>query len=121
MQNRQQVGRPLTEAQRQHLMQLIANLRVASARLDAAKSIMETQIEMAQKEFDAAQNSANAFLRYCGDEHKITFDDGQWGFDENLMCFIRNMPPEVDSSPIMPSGVLEKETELEKNINGTGG
>lgn len=121
--NKQEVGRPLSEAQRQHLMQLIADMRVASARLEASKSIMEAQIEAAQKEFDLAQTNANAFLRYCGLEHKITFDDGMWRFDENLMCFVRTLPPEPISNPIPdivgPDSSIEKEREPQ--LNGTGG
>jgi hypothetical protein len=64
-------------------------MRVASAKLEAANSIMQAQVEMAQKEFDSAQGTANAFLRYCGNELEVTFDDGLWGFDEQLMCFVR--------------------------------
>jgi len=121
--NKQEVGRPLSEAQRQHLMQLIADMRVASARLDASKSIMEAQIEAAQKEYEGAQQSANAFLRYCGLEHKITFDDGQWRFDEQLMCFVRNLPPEPHPVPeiVGPDSVEEVRDAKELQRNGTGG
>jgi hypothetical protein len=122
--SKQEVGRPLSEAQRQHLMQLIADMRVANAKLDASKSIMEAQIESAQKEFDAAQMNANAFLRYCGLEHKITFDDGQWRFDEQLMCFVRNFPPEASPTPAIvgPEAVREEVRDTkELQRNGTGG
>jgi len=113
--SKQEVGRPLSEAQRGHLMQLIADMRVARAKLDAAKSIMEAQIAAAQKEFDGASQSANAFLRYCGNEHHITFDDGQWGFDEQLMCFVRNLPQEPNYN------LPDLEPEREPQLNGTGG
>jgi hypothetical protein len=124
--SKQEVGRPLTEAQRQHLMQLIADMRVSSARLEASKTIMEAQIESAQKEFDAAQMNANAFLRYCGLEHKITFDDGQWRFDEQLMCFVRNLPLESIPNPnhdvvVGPEDVREVVKERQAQPNGTGG
>jgi hypothetical protein len=113
--NKQEVGRPLSEAQRQHLMQLIADMRVASAKLEASKDIMKAQIDAAQKEFDGAQMNANAFLRYCGLEHKITFDDGQWRFDEQLMCFVRNLPQEPNYD------LPDLEPEREPQLNGTGG
>jgi len=121
--SKQEVGRPLSEAQRQHLMQLIADMRVANAKLDASKSILEAQIESAQKEFDAAQMNANTFLRYCGLEHKITFDDGQWRFDEQLMCFVRNFPSEASPAPeiVGPEPVKEAIKERQTQSNGTGG
>jgi hypothetical protein len=119
MTSTQQVGRPLSEAQRQHLTTLIAAMRVAAAKKEAAESIMAMQVEMAQKEFDSAQDAANAFLRYCGLEHQVTFDDGQWGFDEQLMCFVRKLPPEqrIDQAQ------LEKldDFEPEPHLNGVAG
>jgi hypothetical protein len=120
--NKQEVGRPLSEAQRQHLTQLIADMRVSKAKLEAAKSIMDAQIAAAQKEYDGASQNANAFLRYCGNEHRITFDDGKWGFDENLMCFVRNLPSEdVDDAVEVMVGPPPGEEERQQQLNGVAG
>jgi hypothetical protein len=115
-----EVGRRLSEAQRQHLTQLILAMRVAAAKLDAANSIMQAQVESAQKEFDGAQDAANAFLRYCGNEHQVTFDDGLWGFDEQLMCFVRRVLEQPPPSVPVGTSVVAEQAEASEAVPMNG-
>jgi hypothetical protein len=95
-------------------------MRVAAAKLDSANSIMQAQVESAQKEFDLAQGTANAFLRYCGNELEVTFDDGMWGFDEQLMCFVRKVPDVPPGQQTLEQKAKLPEAEL-AHVNGKEG
>jgi hypothetical protein len=115
MANSSEYGRRLSEAQRQHLMQLILAMNTASAKRDAANGILQAQVEIAQRELETAEANANAFLRYCGNELNVTFDDGKWRFDQSLMCFVRTEQDPSRASVQQPRQVEESEPEPSQN------